>query len=360
LGTAVPLAAVLLLSIQVDDTALLTRLKALDDAAASTIVAAETSATRASLDRLLELVDASVHSDRQHPEQRRVQYDREALTLGLRVSTLLADVTGDRVYRRRFAARKQRLDGTELLNDRRYRDALKPLNAALAEAQSVGDKWLQAIARVNLAYGHLELGHGHEALTQSERAAEIVSSLDDKARALTLYNLGSVHLHLKNFERSVEYSQQAVAVSRKAGVRLWEGNSLLNLGAAHQQLGDIDAARIAFEQALGVLEKTRDRLGIGRALYNLGVVALEQERYEPAASYLERALPVIREVDIRHSHEIELDAKRYRNPFEAAALQMLIDIYSRTGQQDLLAGHMAALRRIRSVPPAAHSHQVPR
>ena len=360
MNTVVALAAVLLLSIQVDDTALLTRLKALDNAAASKIIAADTSATRASLDRLLEQVDASVHSDRQRPEQRRVQYDREALTLGLRVSSLLAGVTGDRAYSTRFDARKQRLDGTQLLNDRRYRDALKPLNAALVQAQSVGDKWLQAIARVNLAYGHLELGHGQEALAQSEGAAEIASSLDDKARGLTLYNLGSVHLHLKNFERSVEYSRQAVAVSRKAGVRLWEGNSLLNLGAAHQQLGDIEAARIAFEQALGVLEKTRDRLGTGRALYNLGELALDQERYEPAASYLERALPIIREVDIRHSHEIELDAKRYRNPIEVSALQMLIDIYSRTGQQDLLAGHLAALRRINAGPPAAHSHQAPR
>ena len=203
LNTGVAVAAVLLLSIQVDETALLTRLKALDDAAASKIIAAETSATRASLDRLLEQVDASVHSDRQRPEQRRVQYDREALTLGLRVSSLLAGVTGDRAYSRRFDARKQRLDGTQLLNDRRYRDALKPLNAALVEAQSVGDKWLQAIARVNLAYGHLELGHGQEALAQSQGAAEIASSLDDKARGLTLYNLGSVHLHLKNFERSV-------------------------------------------------------------------------------------------------------------------------------------------------------------
>ena len=76
-----------------------------------------------------------------------------------------------------------------------------------------------------------------------------------------------------------------------------------------------------------MLEKTRSPR-TGRALYNLGGLALDQERYEPAASYLERALPIIREVDIRHSHEIELDAKRYRNPFEVSALQMLIDIYS--------------------------------
>jgi tetratricopeptide (TPR) repeat protein len=289
-----------------------------------------------------------------------VQYDSEALTVGIRVSSLYGRATGDRTYSRRFNARKQRLDGTQLLNDRRYRDALKPLTAALIEAEAVGDKWLQAIARVNLAYGHLELGHDERALAQSQQAADVAGTLDDKARGLTLYNLGSVHLHLKNFTRSVEYSRQSVAVSKKAGVRLWEGNSLLNLGAALQQLGDVDGARIAFEQGLGVLETTRDRLGTGRALYNLGALALDQERYEPAASYLERALPIIRSVDIRHSHEIELDAKRYRNPYEVSALQMLIDIYSRTGQQDLLTKHMEELRRINAAPPAPHSHKADR
>ena len=48
-----------------------------------------------------------------------------------------------------------------------------PLRAALGEAQALGDKWLQAITRVNLAYGYLELGDGPKALSESERAAEI-------------------------------------------------------------------------------------------------------------------------------------------------------------------------------------------
>ena len=355
-----PFIALLLLSMQADNAALLTRLKTLDNAAAARVVAAETTATREILDQLVAQVDASVHSDRQRPEQRRVEYDREALTLGLRLGSLFGRATGDRTYVRRFEARKQRLEGTQLLNDRRYRDALKPLTAALAEAQTLGDKWLQAITRVNLAYGRLELGHGQEALAQSERAAEIAGTLDDKARALTLYNLASVHLHLKNFQRSVEYSRQAVAVSQKAGVKLWEGNSLLNLGAGLQQQDDLEASRVAFEQALAVLETTRDRIGAGRALYNLGLIAVEQERYEPAAEYIERALPIIRSADIRHSHEIELDPARYQNPIEVAALQILIDIYSRTGQEDRKATHMAALRQVRARPdPAGHSHKTP-
>ena len=143
-------------------------------------------------------------------------------------------------------------------------------------------------------------------------------------------------------------------------MKLWEGNSLLNLGAGLQQQDDLEASRVAFEQALAVLETTRDRIGAGRALYNLGLIAMEQERYEPAADYIERALPIIRSADIRHSHEIELDPARYQNPIEVAALQILIDIYSRTGKDDLKAAHMTALRQIRARPlPGGHSHKAP-
>lgn len=362
MSVAIPFATGLLLLIQVAAPSVLDRVKALNDTSAARLVAAEQGATRLALDEILARVDASVHSDRQRPEQRRVQYDEPALTLGVRVGSLYARATGDRSYERRFKARRQRLAGTKLLNDRRYRPALVALRAALREAEALDDRWLETITRVNLAYGHLELGQGAQALAECERAFALSRTLDDKARGLTLFNLASVHLHLGNFERSIDYSQQAAAASQKAGIRLWEGNSLLNIGAAHQQLGDLDASRAALEKALAVLEKTSDRLGVGRALYNLGLVAARQQRNGDAAAYMERALPIIRSVDIRHSHAIELDAKAYQNPLELAALQVLVSAYGITGDAQKGAVHAAALRKLKERQPAAakHTHGPPK
>lgn len=349
-------AIALLLLVQADTASLLTRVKELDEAAAARAIASDLAGTRLALDDLLARVDASVHSDRQRPEQRRVEYDRAALALGVRVGSLYASATGDRTYARRFLAREQRLAGTELLNERRYREALAPLGAALREAQSLGDAWLETITHINLAYGHLELGQGPQALAECERANEVSKTLDDKARGLTLFNLGSVHLHLGNAAQSIDYSRQAVAASQRVGIRLWEGNSLLNIGAARRQLGDLDSARKAFENALAVLEKTSDRLGVGRALYNLGLVAVSQQQFADAAAYMERALPIIRDVDIRHSHEIETEAERYQNPIELSALQVLVDAYSRMGDSEKAAVHIAALKELRSRQPRPHGH----
>lgn len=351
--------AACVLLVQAGAPSLLDRITTLDDAAAARLVASDPAAARRSLEDLLVRLDASVHSDRQQPEQRRVQYDRTALALGARVGALLADATGDRTYARRFAAREQRLAGTELLNDRRYRDALVPLEGALREAQALDDRWLETITRINLAYGHLELGQGKQALAECERASALSAGLDDRARGLTLFNLASVHLHLGNFARSIDYSRQAADVSRKAGIRLWEGNSLLNLGAAHQRLGQDRAARAAFQQALAVLEQTRDRLGIGRTLYNLGVLAAGEQRYAEAAVYLERALPIIRSLDIRHSHAIETDKAQYQNPFELSALRLLVDAYQKSGDEKRAAARLAELEQLEKRPPRQRGHSHP-
>src|SRR5688572_16249857 len=91
-----------LLPMQADSAGLLARWKTLDTAAAVRLVAREAAAAREILDALIVQVDASVHSDRQRPEQRRVEYDREALALGMRLGSVFARATGDRRYARRF------------------------------------------------------------------------------------------------------------------------------------------------------------------------------------------------------------------------------------------------------------------
>jgi tetratricopeptide (TPR) repeat protein len=327
-------------------------------AAAVRVVKSDPAATRRALDDLIARVDASVHSDRQHPGQRKVEYDHAALALGGRVGSIFAAATGDRTYARRFGARQQRLSGTELLNRRRYREALVPLTAARREAHALGDTWLELITRINIAYGQLELGRGAQALGECEQAAELAKGLDVRARALALFNLGSMHLHLAHADQSIEYSQQAAAASRQAGIKLWEGNSLLNIGAAHVQRGEVQAAHDAFEQALQVLQKTTDQLGIGRALYNLGLVAVQQHRTADAAGYMERALPIIRTVDIRHSHEIELEPQAYRNPLELSALQVLVDAYAALGNTEKGSAHADALRRLKARQSATgHTHK---
>ena len=51
------------------------------------------------------------------------------------------------------AARQNRIDGTQLLNERKYDAAMKKLGDAMAEAEKLDDGWLQGITETNIGYG---------------------------------------------------------------------------------------------------------------------------------------------------------------------------------------------------------------
>ena len=168
-------------------------------------------------------------------------------------------------------------------------------------------------------------------------------------------------MHLEEYTASIPYSEAAVRYSREARIKLWEGNALLNLGVAYRQIGDSTRARSSLEEALAVITQTADQLGTGRTLYNLALVSTDERDYAKAAAYLERALPIIASVDVRHSHEIELDPKRYYNSVLESALRLIIRTYNTLHEPAKAARHQATLDALlRTKPPAAaapHVHE---
>jgi tetratricopeptide (TPR) repeat protein len=336
------------------------QLLSLEHAAAVQTATRRAEETRQALTRLQERFDKSIHSARDVPEQRKVQFDAEALDHGLRLARIFAEATSDDRPLRLFTARQQRIQGTMLLNERKPAEAVKVLSAALAEAERLGDRWLEVITRTNLAYGHLELGDEPTALAECERALKLAEATgDERSIALTLFNLASVQVHLQRFEPSLAVGARAAEFARKVGIRLWEGNALLNIGIAHRQLKRTAEARQALTQARDVLLKTQDKLGIGRAYYSLALVEADLQDYRAAVSDMEHALPIIRGTDIRHSHHIEEDPAAYYNSIEDSALQLLAAWYSKLGDQQKAQEHtraLAALRATRPAAPGGHVH----
>lgn len=332
----------------------------MDRPAAVKAAAARREEVKAALDALKARFDASIHSARDVPEQRKVQYDAAALDQGLKLGAIYAQATGDNRPRRGFAARNTRILGTILLNQRKYPAAIAKLKGALAEAEQLDDAWLQTITHTNMAYGYVEMGDAGNALASCERARMLADRLDVRARTLTVFNLASMQMHLNRFEAAIPLAADAAALSKQIGNRLWEGNALLNLGGAYLQAGQPESARATFVDARDVLLKTQDKLGIGRSYYNLAIVEGDAGQYRDAVAGMERALPIIRATDIRHSHEIEPHAADYYNPIEETALARLAEWYGRLGSADKAREYTAALDTLRKKRPAAaagHTHK---
>ena len=327
-----------------------------NDTDAAKLAVSDPEAFRQALETLKDRFDQSIHSARSVPEQRNVEYDATALEQGLRLARIYASASADKRPLRLFDARKSRIEGTVLLNERNYPAAMAKLGLALAEAEALGDVWLQIITLTNEAYAQIEMGQGAAALQSCERARALAGRHDARSRALTRFNLASVYMHLSNFDAAVSASKEAIELSHQIGNRLWEGNGLLNLGVAYRQLGRIQEARETLGKARDVLLTTKDKLGIGRTYYGLALVAGDAGDYRTGVTELELALPIIRSLDIRHSHEIEPHQGDYFNPIEESSIALLSTWYGTLNDTAKASEYSKALEALRAKHPSAEPH----
>ncbi len=332
----------------------------LDHAAAVSAVQARPAETRAAIETMQKRFDDSIRSDRSRPEQRRVQYDNATLDRGLQLAGLYAEATQDGRPLRALKARQQRIEGTVLLNDRKYAEAVKKLNAALAEAEQLGDVWLQIITHTNLAYGYIELGDKEAASRACQRAYAIAEqSSDTRSRALTTLNVATMAMHVGDYSQVITYARTAATLAHEVGIKIWEGNALLSLGIAYREQGDRVKAREALISGRDVLLQTQDKLGTGRVFYNLAMVDAELGDVPAAIAEMERSLPIIREVDIRHSHQID-ETRPGENPIEETALDLLARWHAQVGHAQQAKQYQADATALRARHPdddaPAHAH----
>ena len=104
---------------------------------------------------------------------------------------------------------------------------------------------------------------------------------------------------------------------------------------------------------------TKNKIGVGRSYYNLALVAGDAGDYWTAVTEMGLALPIIRSVDIRHSHEIENRDDEYFNPIEETALELLSFWYGELNDVGKATEYAKARDAVRAnrPPGPAHTHE---
>ncbi|MBI4483619.1 MAG: tetratricopeptide repeat protein [Acidobacteria bacterium] len=331
-------------------------LKQGDTAAAREAIRKEPAEVRESLKRLVDDFDRSIHSMRNQPEQRRVRYSEDLLNFGIELGRLYAQEMGDRSLLMMFEIRQDRIQATKWLNEKRFREALDLIEGIRSKAEELQDTSFLVSTYISRAYAYLGLEQSEKALGDCEKALELARRLDDAEKlALSLYNVGAAYLHLGRYADSVAYSRDAAEAAKKVGKTIWEGNAWLNLGSASLMSGDFEQATRAFTVALELFERSNDVLGKGRAFYNLGIVFHRRQQWELAAANLEKSLPFVRDVDIRHSHDID-----DYNEVEGKVLELLLSAYQNFDpKSEKISRHRKDLEELLKHKPSsapAHGH----
>ena len=112
---------------------------------------------------------------------------------------------------------------------------------------------------------------------------------NDSVKARTLLDIGEA-IEATATEKSFDYYQQALALSRKIKNNRLILSSLNNIGVCYIELNKMDSAVATFEQAIPVARELNDTLRVARITANIGNVYLhKKDRVNAIEYYLQSA-----------------------------------------------------------------------
>lgn len=155
----------------------------------------------------------------------------------------------------------------------------------------------------------IALEHGLKAATELEQQENKESFLG---------NLGNSQSNKGEFDKAIQYYNQALNIARKRGQNKTIVNHLNNLGISHQRMGKIVEAESCYNQALEIARTDGFHKLEGTLLNNLGNIHSNRGHWESASQCYEEALRI-------SEQEEDLDGKVVR-------LRNLGGIYSLQGE----------------------------
>jgi tetratricopeptide (TPR) repeat protein len=111
-----------------------------------------------------------------------------------------------------------------------------------------------------------------------------------------LSKLAEIFDLISEYGKSIEYTEQALQISREINDRVGESNSLSSLGRAYNNLGEYHKAIEYTEQALQISRENGDQLNESIILSNLGVIYSDLKEYHKAIEHYEQSLKISREI----------------------------------------------------------------
>ncbi|MFY0636667.1 EAL domain-containing protein [Maricaulis maris] len=166
---------------------------------------------------------------------------------------------------------------------------------ALAAQSRLGEapRETKLLADIFTSLGRIEkvLGEHGDALENYQRAYEIYRDLgESRSESIALQSMASIYTDARQYERAVEYFQNALERYQDPSLDLAAHNNLAN---ALTQLERYDEAARSFEQARTLANTMGSAILEARVLNNLSNMQLEQADYDGAEASIDAAFALV-------------------------------------------------------------------
>ncbi len=165
-----------------------------------------------------------------------------------------------------------------------------------------------------LGLGYYLAGDSSMRLSQNDKARDcftraLIIARESGLNVLesgSLRGLGVIAYNLSDFELSLKYNQESLAISDKYGDRIGSSKTLNNLGFIFRRFGDIDKAKDCLRKAISVFRDIGDRRREAVVLGNLGAAFANQGNLQEAKTYFHESFNASRLVGDLESQSIML------------------------------------------------------
>ena len=124
--------------------------------------------------------------------------------------------------------------------------------------------------------------------------AQSQAALKESSRGWVHMGLGNVSIRLGEYEKAIEFYENALDIYRMIGDAQGEGNALGNMGDVSIRLGDYDKAMVFYEKSLELYRKVGYASGEGKMLGKMGIAYADRGEYEKAIGYYKKQLEITR------------------------------------------------------------------
>lgn len=141
--------------------------------------------------------------------------------------------------------------------------------------------------------------HGLYEILLKKWLPPICNSQDLKMRSDGLHQMGNVNYYCGNYDTSLHYQQQALAIKQQVGDKRSEGAIIHALSLIYSNQGDYATAMEYLEKSLSIHRQTNAKFGEGVTLSDIALIHKKQGNYEAALSYYEQSLLIHRQTNVK-------------------------------------------------------------
>ena len=178
---------------------------------------------------------------------------------------------------------------------------LMEANPSSSAPQSSRNAFSQMNILIELGLAYFSLSEYNRAIEFYQQALELSRKIADRnGEANSVTGLGNAHNSVAQYQQAINFYQQSLEIHREIGDRDGEASSLMSLGVAYNLLGQYQQAFYLYQQALEIFREIGDRLGEACSLGNLGEVYRLLSQYQEAFHLYQQALEIFREIGDHH------------------------------------------------------------